>query len=234
VWQPYAVETEPGIQAIVTMICPDGSQYAVPQEKRCVLLVPHLSAWDDLHDKPTQTLLGDGGRVLGVDPRGIGQSVPQGCDGADFLAPYDADYFYDAHGILLGEPYLGRRVYDVLRTLDWLYGCGYREIQLAGRGMGAVTALYAGVMEPRLKGVTLLNGLLSYRELTEIPIHPWPPSAQVRGALRSFDLPDCYRALQRKLTLIDPWDAQMRRMPAAKARQRAKAMGLPPRVLRRR
>ena len=233
VWQPYAVETEAGIQAVVTMACPDGCQYAVPRERRCALLVPHLAAWDDLHDRKVRKILAGRGRVLGVDPRGIGQSAPQGCDCAEFFASYDCDYFFDAHGSMLAEPYLGRRVFDVLRTLDWLYACGYRDIEIVGRGLGAVPALFAGVLEPRLKAVTLMNGLLSYHELTQVPIYRWPASAQADGLLLALDLPDCYRSLKSKLTLISPWSAQMKPIPPALARRRIREMGLPAGVCRR-
>ena len=173
------------------------------------------------------------GRILAVDPRGIGQSAPQGCDGGDFFASYDADFFFDSHGVMLGEPCQGRRVFDVLRTLDWLYGCGYEDIRLFGRGLGAVTALLAGVLEPRLRKVTLVNGLLSYHELTQVPIHGWPASAQVRGMLLHADLPDCCRALAGKLALVQPWDAQMKPMPAGRARKRVRELGLSAGVLTR-
>ncbi|MGQ9661046.1 MAG: prolyl oligopeptidase family serine peptidase [Kiritimatiellia bacterium] len=225
-WQPYAIETEPGIQAIVTMLCPDGDQYAVPAEEECCLLVPHLAAWDDLHNARIRKLLDRRGRVLAVDPRGIGQSRPQGCNCQDFFSPYDCDYFFDAYGLLLDQPYLGRRVFDVLRTLGWLRAWGYRRIHLAGRGLGAITALFAAVLEPGLQSVTLINGLLSYDELTGVPIYRWPASAHVSGILRFFDLPDCFRLLRKKLSIVAPWDHRMKTLPASVAGRRLREEGL--------
>ncbi|MCX7590539.1 MAG: hypothetical protein N2255_02815, partial [Kiritimatiellae bacterium] len=180
----------------------------------------------DLHNPQICKLLRGHGRILGVDVRGFGQSLPQGCDCREFLAPYDCDYFFDAYGLMLGEPYLGRRVYDLLRIIDWLRDWGYKRIRLAGRGLGALTALLAAVIEPKLESVLLMNCLLSLADLLETPIYRWPASARVPGMLCFFDLPDCYRCLGPKLTLITPWDAQMKPLRSLVARQRLKELDL--------
>lgn len=192
-WQAYAVETEPGIQAIVTMVYNGGDCFAVPREKSCTLLVPDQGAAADLRDRKLRDRLPAGGRLFAVDPRGIGQSRPAGCDCLDFNHRYDCDYHFNSIGIMLGEPYQGRRVYDVLRTLDWLYAAGYRKIHLAGHGLGAVTALFAAVLEPKVAGLTILNGPGSYGEVACGNIHKWPDSILVPGILRHLDLPDIVR-----------------------------------------
>jgi hypothetical protein len=75
--------------------------------------------------------------------------------------------------------------------------------------------------------VTLYNGLLSYHELTQAPAQSWPRSALVFGALKSFDLPDCYRALKdKRLTLISPWDSQQEVWDGDALRAHKKALGL--------
>ena len=223
----FAVETEPDIQAIVTMPVPPGerSRFGVPAEAACTLLVPHLGAVADLESPRLRRVLPARRRLFAVDVRGIGETTSLAC-GADpnFFAPYDNDYFYHAAGLLLGEPYLGRRTHDVLRTLDWLAGHGYRDIHLVGRGMGAILALFAAVLDPRPKKVTLVNGLLSYHELTQVPIQRWPASSLPGGVLRHVDLPDCYRALGSRLKLVEPWDARMKRLAPAAARRRIQAL----------
>jgi hypothetical protein len=134
--------------------------------------------------------------------------MPLGCDGGDFFAPYDADYHFDALGVMLGEPYQGRRVYDVLKTIAWLRSFGYREIRIVGRGLGAITALFAAVVDGRPAHVTLINCLQSYHELMKVHVQKWPHSAMVPGILKVLDLPDCRKALGRRLTMVDPWDSQ--------------------------
>ena len=97
---------------------------------------------------------------------------------------------------------------------------------MVGRGIGAVPALLACVLDERPTKVTLLNGLLSFHELTQAPICRWPASSLLRGMLEKFDLEDCRRALGAKLTVIEPWDAQMRPLHAAGAPSRLKGMGV--------
>jgi len=225
-FQNFALETEPGIQAIVTMPDPEQWRTPVPKGRRCVLVVPHLGAADDLKSPKLRKLIGRNVRTFAVDPRGIGQSMARSCQCQAFFSPYDSDYFYSSYGLLLGEPYLGRRVHDVLSTLDWLASLGYTDVHVVGRGMGAVLALLACVIDDRPTKVTLLNGLLSFHELTQTPVYKWPASLMLQGLLAEFDLPDCYRALHGKLRVIAPWDARMRPMPPTQARRRLKEMGL--------
>jgi len=225
-FQNFVLETEPGIQAVVTMPNPPGWRLPVPRGSRCSLLVPHLAACDDLRSSKVRRFLGERTRTFAVDPRGIGQSMSASCEGLGFFASYDSDYFYNAYGLMLGEPYLGRRVHDVLSTLDWLFAHGYREIHVVGRGMGAVLALLACTLDERPSKVTLINGLLSFHELTQVPIYGWPASSMLSGMLKEFDLPDCYRALAGKLRVIEPWDARMRPIEPVQARRRLREMGV--------
>jgi pimeloyl-ACP methyl ester carboxylesterase len=227
----FALETEPGIQAIVTMPWDRYNLLGVPPGKRCVLLVPHQGAFEDLASPALRRLL-SGERIFAVDPRGIGESTSAACGNRHFTEPYDCDYFYHAHGVMLGEPYAGRRVHDVLCTMDWLASLGYRDIHLVGRGIGAVTALLAATVAPRPRHVTLVNALLSYHELTQVPMYAWPASSMVRGALTAFDLPDCMAALGGRLTLIAPWDARQRPIPPRLAARRIRELGLRRSVLK--
>ncbi len=229
-YQKYALQSEPGIQSIITTAAPEGTAFGVPAEGACALLVPHLAAIEDIRAPAMRKLLGKG-RIFGLDVRGVGQSISAACEGDDFFASYDCDYFYNAHGLLLGEPYIGRRVHDVLSTLDWIAGYGYKQIHLIGRGMGAILALLAGVLDSRPVKVTLINSLLSWSQLTQVPLYRWPGSSMLTGVLEKFDLPDCYRAIASKLKLISPFDAQMKRLPTRAARQQVRQMGLKPPVL---
>jgi hypothetical protein len=56
--------------------------------------------------------------------------------------------------------------------------------------------------------VTLKHALRSYSEVAEATEYNWPLSALPPGVLNSFDLPDCYRELEKKnLKLLEPWGA---------------------------
>jgi hypothetical protein len=94
--------------------------------------------------------------------------------------------------------------------------------------MGALTATFAACLHPVVRRVTLHNALLSYHELTQVPVQKWPWSFMPPGVLRDFDLPDCYclLAMEKRLTLVSPWDAQMRVWRRRDLRAHLKAIGL--------
>ncbi len=209
----FLVETEPRILAILHAIPRDGSpQYFFPEVERTALYVPHRSALQeillgqtaDLEDEPIR---------FAIDVRGIGDLTArtQKDQGDDFFHDYRSDYMYANHGLMLREPYVGRRVHDLLRTLDLFQSHGCRNLHLVGRGMGAITATFAAVLHPVVTQVTLHNALLSYHELTQDPRYTWPLSAMIFDVLHHFDLPDCLQALHREkqLTVVEPWNSRM-------------------------
>jgi len=116
---------------------------------------------------------------------------------------------FHGYHLLLGESYLGRRVYDVLCALALLRQEGARQVALYGRGQGALLALLVGVLDPDLCAVTLKNGPPSLLAWAEAPLVAWPSACFLRGALLAFDLEDCRRALAGRLTVLDPWGPLM-------------------------
>jgi hypothetical protein len=208
----YAVETEPGVQAVVYRLC-DEPLYSRPPRgfDRAVLYVSHHSSDAELREEP---LIGElieaepESAFFTCDVRGIGESQPNTCGENTFLQAYGNDFFYAIHAMMLDYPYVGQKTHDVLAVLDWLEGCGHREIHLAGKGWGAIPAALAAVLSEAVVQVTLKNALTSYREIAESEDYGWPLSCLVPDVLEKFDLPDCYRALETKrLRQIDPWGA---------------------------
>jgi len=208
----YAVETEPGVQAVVYRLC-DEPLYSRPPRgfDRAVLYVSHHSSDAELREEP---LIGElieaepESAFFTCDVRGIGESQPNTCGENTFLQAYGNDFFYAIHAMMLDYPYVGQKTHDVLAVLDWLKGCGHREIHLAGKGWGAIPAALAAVLSEAVVQVTLKNALTSYREIAESEDYGWPLSCLVPDVLEKFDLPDCYRALETKrLRQIDPWGA---------------------------
>ncbi len=218
-WTSYAVETEPGIQAIVYRL---GTEQLIarphPTTKRAILYVAHQSSDAELRDEPLirEVIQAEPSTdVYTVDVRGVGESRPDTCDEDSYFSLYGSDYFYAIHSIMLGRPYAGQRTHDVLRVLDWLGSIGYDEVHVVAKGWGALPATFAAVLSDRVKQVTLKNALTSYQEIAESTDYAWPLSSLVPNILKSFDLPDCYQALQAKqLRQIDPWGPDAK--PAAK------------------
>jgi len=209
-WTTYAVETEPGIQAIVYRL---GNEQLLSRPNadsgRAILYVAHQSSDLELRTEPllAEMMKAEPNTAFyAVDVRGIGESRPDTCDENSFPNPYGSDYFYAIHSIMLDRPYIGQRTYDVLRVLDWLAGVGHDEVRLVGKGWGALPATFAGVLSDRVAQVTLKNALTSYQEIAESVEYAWPLSTLVPNVLSAFDLPDCYRMMREKgLRQIEPW-----------------------------
>ncbi|MDD5705772.1 MAG: hypothetical protein PHR35_07585 [Kiritimatiellae bacterium] len=66
---------------------------------------------------------------------------------------------------MLDQSYLGRRVFDVLRTLDFLMANGATDVSLIGRGLGSLAAAFAALLHPSRPRVTLINYLPDYERL---------------------------------------------------------------------
>lgn len=209
----YAVETEPGIQAIVYRLS-DEPHYSRPPRSpgRAVLYVAHHSSDAELREEPLiGALLKEEpeAEFYTCDVRGIGESRPDTCGQNSFLSPYGCDFFYAVHSLMFDQPYVGQKTHDVLRVLDWLAANGCREVHLAAGGWGAIPATFAALLSDAVKAVTLKNALTSYREIAESENYHWPLSTLLPGVLNRFDLPDCYRALKaRDLRQFEPWGAE--------------------------
>jgi dienelactone hydrolase len=208
----YAVETEPGIHAVVTLLHDAPHTSRPPRGKRrAVLYVAHRSADAELRADPwVRELHGaePAAAFYALDVRGTGDSRPDICGRDQFLKPYGSDYFLAAHSAMLGRPYLGQKTFDVLRVLAWLRDQGHEEIHLAGRGWGALPAAFAALLDERVGEVTLKNALSSYAAVAETEDYRWPYAQLLPGVLRRFDLPDVYQALAaRSFRQLDPWGA---------------------------
>lgn len=208
----YAVETEPGIQAIVYRLSNEPHYSRPPRgPRRAVLYVAHQSSDAELRTESliTELLASEAEAAFYTcDVRGIGESQPDTCNADSYLTPYGSDYFYAIHSIMLDYPYVGQRTHDLLRVVQWLYHSGHEEVHLAAKGWGAIPATFAALLSPRVAQVTLKNSLTSYADIAQSEQYAWPLSSFVPGVLQQFDLPDCYRELATKqLRQIDPWAA---------------------------
>jgi len=167
-----------------------------------------------------------GHMVIAVDVRGMGQTAPP------HASPFDRSnwsYFFDVEAGMaymcwsMGESLLGMRVRDVIRAVD--YARSRPEVDparmvLIGSGMGAVWALLAAALDPRIASVVAENGLVSYKALAQASQYKHAANVMMLGVLKRFDLPHVAAAVAgRSLTLISPVNAMKRPIPAAEAVQ---------------
>jgi hypothetical protein len=208
----YVLESEPGVQALVHMLGDEALVARPPQGKdRAVLYVAHQSSDAELREEPliAELLKADPEAIFyACDVRGIGDARPDTCGKDQFLQPYGSDFFYAIHAIMLDYPYVGQKTHDLLCVLDWMKSNGHKEVHLAAKGWGALPATFAAMLSPLVAQVTLKNALTSYAEVAESENYRWPLSSLLLDVLKSFDLPECYRALEsKKLRQIEPWGA---------------------------
>lgn len=203
----FSVETEPGIQTILGVYGKTESRFHPPTGKINVY-VGHLSSQDDVVNIPEIRKMTTGKiPLVAIDPRGIGQSTSESCGDNDIFNLYGADYMYAMIGDMSRKSYLGQRVLDVMRSLDFLYAEGATEITLIGRGINSITVTFAALLHDRKPKVKLINYLPSYKGIIDVPLYNWPVSVMPRGILKYFDLPDIYRALGKRLSKKEPWSA---------------------------
>jgi len=108
----------------------------------------------------------------------------------------------------------------VLAVLDWMASYGYNNVHIVGRGWGSLPALFAAVLDKRIKRVTLKNAPISFTEWATTRYMQWPLSSCLPYALKTLDLPDCYSELRTKgLRIVQPWNAGMRRLSRMQARK---------------
>jgi len=90
-------------------------------------------------------------------------------------------------------------------------------VEVVGQGAGALWAMYAAALDPRIVSVVAERGLLSYRSLAQADLYTHNAGIFIRGVLQHFDLPQVAAAIApRKLTVASPVDA-MKRVVAATA-----------------
>ncbi|WP_414661812.1 alpha/beta hydrolase [Horticoccus sp. 23ND18S-11] len=204
----YAVETEPEVHAIVYRLNDAPLTSRPPRgEKRAVLYVAHGSADGELRTEPMikDVIAAEpSAAIFACDVRGVGETQPL-VSTRGFATNYGGNYFHAACGLMFDYPVAGQRTFDVLRVIDWLRDQGHDDVHVVARGWGALPATFAAVLHPAVKQVTLKQALTSYAEVATTADYNWPLAALVPDVLRSFDLPDCYRALEAKrLRQIDP------------------------------
>ena len=205
----YAVETEEDILAIMKkrMKSPEYS-YTLDVDEAVHLYLPHLSSEDDILEDPLAISLKQEHELYALDVRGLGESIPE--DKNQFLQPYGMDYMYHGYGLLMNQSYLGRRVYDVLCTIDLFINEGAKKIHLYGRGQGAIMALFAGVLHDNITSVTLKNAPESYESWVHTPLVAWASANFPHNILKFMDIPDCIKFLGDKVTIMEPWGADMK------------------------
>ena len=205
-----AVATEESVWAVLKYPPPEGAQFRIPPLDRVTLYLPHVDDDEEFEEEPfLREYLDDGDDVFVVSTRGTGESRYGTCGRADYFALYDSDFFYSSYCNMMGFPLSGRKVFDLLRVAQLLRAQGYETFDLAGRGLGAVIALYAAPFMPGLGKVRIKNCIPAFEDMVASDLHRWSHSVLVPDMLLHFDLPDIVDFLRREhdVDIVEPWGA---------------------------
>ena len=210
-YSQFNLAIEAGIECRLFHIDEEQVFFHLPKVESVTLYISHLDAREEIEAGINELEIDN--NLFAFDVRGTGDSTPRTCDGGyDYFHPYQVDYFYAAHSIMLDKTYLGAKVQDALAAINLLKANGTKEIKLAGRGLGAIVAAFAAVLSDKVDTVMLINAPVSYQQMIEDVMTHWPLSHMPTGMLKVCDLPDIYHALGSKLKIIDHWDSMFRKI----------------------
>jgi dienelactone hydrolase len=137
--------------------------------------------------------------VMAVDVRGLGETALPGTplgDGRGLTAHgslFGHDAVHAVRTMALGRPLFGMRVLDALRGAEYLRAreeADPARVFIAGRGMGALIALYAAALDPCLAGAFCEEGLQSYESVVAHREYAHFMNVFLPGVLREYDLRD--------------------------------------------
>ena len=172
-----------------------------------------------------EKLVREGQLVVAVDVRGVGATAPSYAPSIDRANEYG--HLFNVETALtymtwfMDESLFGMRVQDVVRSVDYTLSrqdVDASSLRVVGVGAGALWAMYAAALDPRIQSVVAQNGLLSYRTLTRVDRYLHGAGIFVRDVLTHFDLPQVAAALGDRLTVISPVDAMKKPVALAEAR----------------
>jgi dienelactone hydrolase len=135
------------------------------------------------------------GRLILVDPRGMGETTPDSGRERDG-SPFGADWREAFLALHLGRPLLGRRVADVLTVMESLAaepGANHEAgFEVIGIGPAGLVALHTALLDESglIKKVQLNRSLISWSELIEHKLSRGQLASVVPGVLALYDLPE--------------------------------------------
>jgi len=113
--------------------------------------------------------------------------------------------------LVLGNPVISQRVWDIVRTVDFLSShpdVDASQIRMIGQEEAALAALMAAVIDTRLRSVLLSRMVVSYMSVVQSTDYSLPLDWFVPGILRHFDVPDLSAAVYpRPAWIVDACDA---------------------------
>ena len=155
--------------------------------KEAVLMLPHISSREELVKYFTPETARS---LFALDPRGMGESEPSTTERLRRLYwDYGADYHYASLGLLLGKPFVGRRVFDILCAINLISAHGAEKITLKAFGHSRYPAIFAAFLSDKKVKLELVGGMpVTYEQAFSDPSAPIPQSGVPLGILKIADI----------------------------------------------
>jgi len=207
----YPIETEEGILCNLFVVSSRKRRTLLKNQKEILLYLPDRSVDKEIYsvliEQEENNILSDILRgkteIYIFEARSLGRSAP--ClGGFQTISKVESELFISSSFDALGEPLLGRRIFDVLQLIELLrekYGCS--RIKLIGKGMGAVIATYTTALESTgiIREIELENPPESYEKIAqgepELILH-WSRSCFFPGALKLTNFNDLIVSIRRR------------------------------------
>lgn len=209
--EKLAMETEPGLRIPALLY-----QSNLAGKRPAVIWIDSAgktAAWEDI-----EAVEKAGTAVLAVDLRGWGEG-----GGTSGVSGYDGAWQNAWRAMLVGKTLAGMRTVDVLAAFDYLASrpeIDASRISIRGRGNGAVIALFAAALQPKIVSVTVEGGVLSYMAIARAKTHRGLTDIIVPEVLRDFDLPDVAVLIApRPLCAVSPRDPEGAELSLGEARK---------------
>ena len=168
---------------------------------------------DGMEFGPLEGLARQGHLVVAVEARGTGETKPPhsgDVSRSEFGHVDDIETVLSYWAWEIGESLFGMRVLDALRSVEYVLSrpdVDRSGVRVIGRDMGALWALYAAALDPRIRAVVAESGLLSYRALARADRYLHGANVFIIDVLKHFDLPQVAGAIaDRPLALLRPVD----------------------------
>ena len=179
-------------------------------KKRCTLLLLDEGTDGIQKDFDLIRRFLDEGDVFVFDPRGIGSVRCRDINPYRFYDYYGTEYKLNFDSMMLGTSLTALRVFDILRAFEYI-----RDIKpdmhlaIGGKGISAIYALFAGVINRDIEEIYLEDILYSYEDIISSKYYNYDPRLEVYGIARHFDISDLVASLSdRKVMIVNPRDAR--------------------------
>jgi dienelactone hydrolase len=154
-------------------------------------------------------LLGQGYTVLVADLPGIGSMGPGYLKGDAYLDNTSFNQWFA--GILTGQSTVAMRAQDIIRMVRFLKSevDGIETVSAISKGALGSELLHAGLFEPGIKRIGLINMFVSYADIALTPDYkPSFITSVVAGAIKAYDLPDLMASVAPgSLLVVNPLNA---------------------------